>query len=94
MAAEIASSKYKTLQSVQADLLSDKITCKDLVTYYLGRIEASKHLNAYVEIYESEALKCASELDEKFRTNPESVGKLFGMVIAIKDVICYANATT
>jgi aspartyl-tRNA(Asn)/glutamyl-tRNA(Gln) amidotransferase subunit A len=91
MAAEIASSKYKTLQSVQADLLSDKITCKDLVTYYLGRIEASKHLNAYVEIYESEALKCASELDEKFRTNPESVGKLFGMVIAIKDVICYAN---
>jgi aspartyl-tRNA(Asn)/glutamyl-tRNA(Gln) amidotransferase subunit A len=91
MKQKLAVKKYLTLQSIQDDLSTDKLTLVDLVTYYLGRIEASKHLNAYVEVYETEALKRASELDEKFRTNPESVGKLFGMVIAIKDVICYKN---
>lgn len=88
---KIAFKTYKTLQSIQADLSNGQLTCVDLVTYYLEQIEASKHLNAYVEVYEAEALKCASDLDKKYETNPDSVGKLFGMVIAIKDVICYKN---
>lgn len=91
MKQNIAFKEYKTLQSIQVDLSDNKLTCVDLVTHYLGRIEASKHLNAYVEVYEAEALKRALDLDEKFRTNPDAIGKLFGMVIAIKDVICYKN---
>jgi aspartyl-tRNA(Asn)/glutamyl-tRNA(Gln) amidotransferase subunit A len=91
MKQNIAFKTYKTLQSIQADLSDGNLTCVDLVTHYLERIEASKHLNAYVEVYEDEALKRASELDEKYQKNPDSVGKLFGMVIAIKDVICYKN---
>jgi aspartyl-tRNA(Asn)/glutamyl-tRNA(Gln) amidotransferase subunit A len=91
MKQNIAFKEYKTLQSIQADLSNGKLTCVDLVTHYLGRIEASKHLNAYVEVYKDEAQNRASELDEKYQANPDSVGKLFGMVIAIKDVICYKN---
>lgn len=87
----IASKKYQTLQSVQQDLTIGTITCQKLVAYYLKQIEATKHLNAYIEVYEKEALQRASELDEKFRANPTAVGKLFGMVIAVKDVICYKD---
>ncbi len=62
-----------------------------MVEYYLRQIEATRHLNAYVEVFTEEARQRASDLDEKFQENPASVGKLFGAVISIKDVICYAG---
>ncbi len=62
-----------------------------LLEHYLERIEATRHLNIYIEVYEEEARQRANELDEKFRQDPATVGKLFGAVISIKDVICYAN---
>ncbi|MFK7949178.1 MAG: Asp-tRNA(Asn)/Glu-tRNA(Gln) amidotransferase subunit GatA [Saprospiraceae bacterium] len=84
-------SKYTSLQIVQQDLKSQKITLEKLVQYYLKQIDVTSDLNAYVEVYEEEALKRALDLDKKFKANPDSVGKLFGMVIAIKDVICYKD---
>lgn len=56
--------------------------------FYLQQIEANKHLNAYVDIYAEEALQKAKELDEK-RKSGEPLKKLHGVVIGIKDVICY-----
>lgn len=88
---EIALKKYQSLQSVQKDLTQGVTTCEKLVQYYLKQIEATRHLNAYVEVYEEEALKCASKLDKKYSSNPDSMGKLFGMVIAVKDVICHKD---
>ncbi len=87
----VASRKYPTLQAIRQDLTQGNTTCYKLVQYYLSQIEATKNLNAYVEVYEEEALERALKLDAKFERNPKSVGKLFGMVIAIKDVICYKN---
>ena len=69
-------------------LASDANGCLNAVKYYLSNIEAQKHLNAYVEIYAEEALKKARELDEK-RKSGEPLKKLHGVVIGIKDVICY-----
>jgi aspartyl-tRNA(Asn)/glutamyl-tRNA(Gln) amidotransferase subunit A len=83
--------KYQSLQAVQADLFNNKIQLVELVNYYLNQIEATKELNAYVEVYAEEAQKRALELEQNFKRKPDSVGKLFGMVIAIKDVICYKN---
>lgn len=83
--------KYQSLTAVQLDLKKGLITFEELVEYYLNQIENTRDLNAYVEVYEKEALKRASELDKKYKENPESVGKLFGMVVAIKDVICYKD---
>jgi len=46
------------------------------------------HLNAFVEIFADEAIERAILLDKK-KSSGKPVGKLFGVVIGIKDVICY-----
>ncbi|MEP7250857.1 MAG: Asp-tRNA(Asn)/Glu-tRNA(Gln) amidotransferase subunit GatA [Ginsengibacter sp.] len=66
------------------------ISCSDVVEYYLERINASKHLNAYVEVFEIESQQRAKQLDLK-RKNGEQCGKLYGVVVALKDVICYRD---
>ncbi len=81
--------RYETLLQVQEDIRLGNANCRAIVEYYLSKIEATKGLNAYVEVYADEALRKADFLDAKFRENPDTVGKLFGMVISIKDVICY-----
>ncbi len=81
--------RYETLQQVHEDIKSGNTNCVAIVEYYLSQIEASKELNAYVEVFVEEALQRADLLDRKYRENPDSVGRLFGMVISIKDVICY-----
>jgi aspartyl-tRNA(Asn)/glutamyl-tRNA(Gln) amidotransferase subunit A len=83
--------RYTSLEQVQSELQQGKVTCRDLVGYYLEQIEASKDLNAYVEVFAGEALAKAKALDERYRQAPGSVGRLFGMVIAIKDVLCYES---
>ncbi len=83
--------KYTSLQSVQFALQSGKLKLTDLVQYYLSQIEKTATLNAYVEVFASEALQKAAALDARFEENPASVGRLFGMVLSIKDVICYKN---
>ena len=81
--------KYASLSQIQAEIQAGKTTCVQLVEYYLQRIEATKHLNAYVEVFAEEALARALVLDKKYKAHPESVGKLFGAIISLKDVICY-----
>jgi aspartyl-tRNA(Asn)/glutamyl-tRNA(Gln) amidotransferase subunit A len=83
--------RYKNLSQVQEDIASGLINCEHLVSYYLDRINATKHLNVYVEVFEEEALQQAKELDAKFQKDPNSVGRLYGMVISIKDVLCYKD---
>lgn len=80
--------KYTSLLSVQEDLRSAKLSCTDLVAHYLHRIEATRDLNIYVEVYAEEARAQASALDQQLQENPESLGRLFGLVISLKDVIC------
>lgn len=81
--------KYTQLSQVQQDLKTGKITCEQLVQYYLNQITATKNLNIYIEIFAKEALEKARALDKKYKDNPESVGRLFGMVVSLKDVLCY-----
>lgn len=58
------------------------------VNYFLDKIKENKRLNAFTEVYAGEALATAAALDEK-RKSGGATGKLHGVVIAIKDVICY-----
>ncbi len=83
--------KYNTLSEVQQSIRNGAESCESLVQYYLAQIEAHQHLNAYVEVYAEEALARARELDACYREAPDSVGRLHGMVLAHKDVICYAG---
>lgn len=79
---------FSSIVQYHAQLQEGNITCLEAVEYYLQRINTSIHLNAFVEVYAEEALQKAKELDEKRKAgNPP--GKLHGVVIGLKDVICH-----
>jgi aspartyl-tRNA(Asn)/glutamyl-tRNA(Gln) amidotransferase subunit A len=79
---------FKDIKQYHSDLANNKTTCVTVIEQYLHQIEETRILNAFTEVYEKEALKKAAELDEK-RKQGEPLKKLHGVVIAIKDVICY-----
>jgi aspartyl-tRNA(Asn)/glutamyl-tRNA(Gln) amidotransferase subunit A len=81
--------KGQKLDSIQKSLLSGQLTLSQLVEYYLDQSILAKNHNAFIEIFQHEALERALFLDQKRQQNPESIGKLHGMVISIKDNIAY-----
>ena len=82
--------EYISIKQYHLALAQDKTTCVEVVRHYLSQIEKSKRLNAFVHVFAEEAIQKASELDEKRRAG-NKIGKLHGVVIAIKDVICYKD---
>ena len=81
------SKDYQSLKEVQADLNSKNTSCVSLVNKYLNNIEEKKQLNAYLEVFPETALEKAKEVDAKLAEG--KAGRLAGMVIGIKDNICY-----
>ncbi len=73
-------------------LINDISSCVDTVVHYLTMINNNKKLNAFTEVFADEALASAARLDKK-RKQGEPLKKLHGVVIAIKDVICYKDHT-
>lgn len=59
----------------------------DLVSFYLKNIEDNKHLNAFLEVFEEEALERSKEIQTKI--NSGTAGTLAGLVIGLKDNIVY-----
>lgn len=82
---------YRSLAAVQEDLKNGSVSCHSLTEAYLNRITEKKHLNAFLEVFEEEALTRAQTIDKKFQSG--TAGRLAGMVIAIKDNICYKGHT-
>ena len=80
----------KTIQQFQYDIFNHKNGCENIVKSFLEKIESYKPLNAFIEVYEEESIKRAKELDTK-RINGNPLGKLYGVVVALKDVICYKD---
>lgn len=78
-----------TIASYHQALKDGSTTVRKTVEDFLARIEAEKHLNAFLEVYAEEALAAADAADEKLKTG--SAGRLAGVVIGIKDNICYAD---
>ena len=79
---------HQSISDLREKLLCRELDCITIVASYLEAINSSNHLNAFVEVYEAEALERAKQLDAKNK-NPQSWGKLYGVVIGIKDVLCY-----
>ncbi len=82
--------QYSSIEQYHAQLKEGSVTCVQAVQYYLDRINATKHLNAFIEVYAEEALQEAALLDSE-RTAGKPGGKLHGVIIGLKDVICYKN---
>lgn len=80
---------YRRITDIQADLNAGKITCVELVGHYLQQINEKAHLNAFLEVWEEEAMQKAQALDAKINTG--TYGKLAGVVIALKDNLSYTG---
>ncbi len=80
---------FHSLKEVQSELSSKSISLKNVVSQYLQNIEARMNLNAFIEVWGDEALAQAELIQQKIDNG--TAGKLAGMVIAIKDNICYKN---
>lgn len=80
-----------SLLRIQSALSSPGAALKlpGLVEYYLERIEKRKELNAFLEVFADEARAAAVKIQQKISEG--TAGRLAGMVIGIKDNICYAG---
>lgn len=79
---------YHSFRELQTDVLSGVVSCEEIVGHYLRNIEdKNKTLNAFVEVYTDYALAQAQALHARIKAG-EPVGRLAGMVIGIKDVLC------
>lgn len=82
--------EFSSIEQYHAQLEEGTVTCLQAVEHYLQRIANTRHLNAFVHTYADEALERARALDNS-RKKGKQVGKLHGVVVGIKDVICYKD---
>ncbi|MFA6085720.1 Asp-tRNA(Asn)/Glu-tRNA(Gln) amidotransferase subunit GatA [Mucilaginibacter sp.] len=80
---------YSSYNEIKSGLQSGEVTAESLVKGYLQQIKANTRLNVFNEVFEQEALNSAKGVDVKLKQG--TAGKLAGMVIAIKDNICYKD---
>ncbi|MBR9999839.1 MAG: Asp-tRNA(Asn)/Glu-tRNA(Gln) amidotransferase subunit GatA [Cyclobacteriaceae bacterium] len=80
---------YNSLQDIQKDIREGKTSCAQLVDFYISNIRQKAYLNAFLEVFEEEAREKAFIIDQKITSG--QAGRLAGMVIGIKDVLCYEN---
>ena len=69
-------------------LIQDQLDLVDICKYYIQKIEHSS-TNSFIEIFKESALKKASEVNDKIKNKNQ--GALAGMIIGIKDNICYKD---
>jgi aspartyl-tRNA(Asn)/glutamyl-tRNA(Gln) amidotransferase subunit A len=81
---------FSSIQDYHAQLLAGTYSCEEAVHFYLQQIKARPALNAYVQVYAEEALEKARQLDAARKSNP-SIARLHGVVVGIKDVLCYKD---
>ena len=74
---------------MQNALNNDTTNVVEITKTYLQNIAENQHLNAFIEVYSDEVLVQAKLVDEKLANC--SAGKLAGMVVGIKDNLCYKN---
>ena len=77
---------YRTISEIREALHSGE-SALSITENYLNRIKENQHLNAFIEIFEEEAVSRAKEIDVKIQNG--TAGKLAGCVVAIKDNLCY-----
>lgn len=80
--------RFTTIKDYHAVLQAGEKSCVQVVEYYLDQISQQQHLNSFLEVFAEEAKQRAIELDQS-RANKLPLGKLHGVIVGIKDVLCY-----
>ena len=75
---------FSSIRQYHDALKQGRVSCVQTVQHYLDAISTNSHLNTFLEVFSEEALHRASDLDQQ-----PIKGKLHGVVIGIKDNICY-----
>jgi aspartyl-tRNA(Asn)/glutamyl-tRNA(Gln) amidotransferase subunit A len=75
---------FSSIEQYHTQLKKGSTSCVQAVQHYLFTINQNKHLNCFLEVFTEDALQRASELDKQ-----SAKGKLHGVIIGIKDNICY-----
>jgi aspartyl-tRNA(Asn)/glutamyl-tRNA(Gln) amidotransferase subunit A len=81
--------EYSNFQEIQLALKNKTLSVHERVLFHLSNIHKKKHLNAFLSVYEEEALGKALEIDQKIKHG--TAGKLAGLIVGLKDVLCYEN---
>ena len=84
--------RFTTIKDYHTALQAGSMSCEQAVNYYLDQIARNENLNAFLEVFTQEAKQRAIELDEllaKKKSTGDALGKLHGVVVGIKDVLCY-----
>ena len=82
--------RFSTIKDYHTTLQNGQTTCVEAVRCYLELIRSRPQLNAFLNVYETEALERAAALDLQ-RQQGQPLGKLHGVVVGLKDVISYKN---
>ncbi len=77
---------YGTISEIREALRSGE-SALSITESYLKRIKEFQNLNAFIEVFEENALCQAKDVDAKIANG--TAGKLAGCVVAIKDNICF-----
>ncbi len=80
--------RFSSIKDYHTTLQNGQTTCVEAVHFYLSAIKEKPQLNAFLEVFEEEAICEAERLDAK-RISGAPMGKLHGVIVGIKDVICY-----
>jgi aspartyl-tRNA(Asn)/glutamyl-tRNA(Gln) amidotransferase subunit A len=81
---------YRSLETLQKDIIEQVFTCEKITQDYIDSIRDNDEYNAFLEVFEQSAILKAKEIDSKLKNN-QKLGKLFGLIIGIKDNIVYKN---
>ncbi|MEW6061664.1 MAG: Asp-tRNA(Asn)/Glu-tRNA(Gln) amidotransferase subunit GatA [Bacteroidota bacterium] len=76
----------ESYDSFRTRLLSGEESCAQRVRAYLDVISQRRNLNAFLDVFEEEAMEQAVAVDGKIQSG--TAGPLAGMVVAVKDVLC------
>lgn len=82
---------YTSIKAFHTALQNGQTTCVEAVLFYIQAIKENAHLNAFLELYETEALQRAKELDAA--ASGGLTGPLHGVVVGLKDVIAHKGHT-
>jgi aspartyl-tRNA(Asn)/glutamyl-tRNA(Gln) amidotransferase subunit A len=81
---------YELIEKIK----SNELSIQEIIQYYLDRIEETDNLiHSFVHISKEKALKKA-KIFEKNLEKGKSIGKLYGLPIAVKDLICIKDSPT
>jgi len=73
---------------IREKLLAGELSVSTIVQSHLDQIHIhNKALNAFLEVYEGEAMAMALVVDAKLKAG--TAGRLAGLVVGIKDLLCY-----